>query len=188
MGPGILKKPVGGSSYARLVTILLLALGVAAAVFMHAFHKRAADTKGGAGEPFRRPMEVEQDLMRGLAKSKNRFFTDEQVSLLKRELKKQKGESVAIECPMGDLKACYLAIEINLIFEASGWIVGEFLFAAQPTPGESLIIRVKDESLMAGAEDLAQLFRSAGLSVTTQLAGEQLFDLKIFVPTEGPQA
>ena len=41
---------------------------------------------------------------------------------------------------------------------------------------------------MAGAEDLAQLFRSAGLSVTTQLAGEQLFDLKIFVPTEGPQA
>ena len=73
---------------------------------------------------------------------------------MKRELKKQKGESVAIECPMGDLKACYLAIEINLIFEASGWIVGEFLFAAQPTPGESLIIRVKDESLMAGAEDL----------------------------------
>lgn len=188
MSRGYLRRSVQGSSRAQLVTIVVIGLGLAAAVFIYALHKRADDTKGGVAESFRHPIEIEQDLMRGLAKGKNRFFTDEQVALLKKELTPQKGESVAIECPMGDLKACYLAIEINLIFEASGWVVEEFLFAAQPTPGETLILRVRDESLLAKAEDLAQLFRSTGLSVTTQIARSQLFDLKVLVPTEGPQA
>jgi hypothetical protein len=105
---------------------------------------------------------------------------------LKKELSPLKGERVSIECAMGDLEACYLAIEINMVFEASGWIVEEFLFATQRTPGKAVIIRVKDASMMPRAEHLARLFVSAGLSVTTQIDSEMLFDLRIVVPSEKP--
>ena len=121
------------------------------------------------------------------AKSKNRSFSDEQVSALKQELSGLKGERIAIECTMGDLKSCYLALELNLVFEASGWIVEEFLFAARATPGKAVILRVRDASVMPRAEDLSRLLVSVGLSVTTEIDREQLFDLKILVPSEDAQ-
>jgi len=129
---------------------------------------------------------MHQKLLRDLAKSENRFFSDEQVAALKRELSPHKGESVTIECTLGDLECCYLALEINLIFEASGWIVEEFLFAVQRTPGKAVIIRIKDASMTPRAEELARLLTSAGLSVTTQIDSEMSFDLRIVVPSQKP--
>jgi len=127
-------------------------------------------------------------MLQELDKSGNRSFSDEQVALLQRELSPQKGESIAIECRLGDVEGCYLALEINLVFEASGWIVEEFLFAAEGTPGETVILLVKDESTMARAERLSRLFSAAGLQVTTKTDSEQSFNLKILVPSKNTQA
>jgi hypothetical protein len=77
---------------------------------------------------------------------------------------------------------------MNLIFEASGWIVEEFLFAAQKTYGEVVILRVRDGSIMDRARSLSRLLASVGVSVTTHIDPEQIFDLKILVPDKGPQA
>jgi hypothetical protein len=131
-------------------------------------------------------MGIEQRLMRDLAKSENRSFSHEQVTALKKELSPLKGERISIECTLGDLESCYLALELNLVFEASGWIVEEFLFAAKRTPGKTVFIRVKDASMRPRAEDLAGLLVSVGLSVTTQIDSEMLFDLRIVVPSEKP--
>ncbi|MGW8322866.1 MAG: hypothetical protein ACWGSD_15050, partial [Thermodesulfobacteriota bacterium] len=59
-------------------------------------------------------------------------------------------------------------------------------FATQSTPGKAVIIRVKDASMTPRAEHLASIFASAGLSVTTQIDSEMLFDLRIVVPSEKP--
>jgi len=186
MNPGILKKRTDRCGYARVTTVLLLGVGVAASLtFMH---KRADDSDTGMSKFLRQQMEPEARILQELAKSRNRSFSDEQVALMKEELSQQKGESVAIECPMGDLQACYLALEINLVFEASGWIVEEFLFAVQRTSGEALILRVKDESMIDRARRLSLLFGSVGVPATTQMDTEQLFNLKILVPAKGPQA
>jgi hypothetical protein len=186
MIPGILKTLTGRCGYARITTVLLLGIGVTA--FLTFMYKKADDSETGSGESSREYMELEERMLQELAKSRNRSLSDEQVALLRKELSPRKGESVAIECPMGDLEACYLALEINLIFEASGWIVEEFLFAARRTSGEALILRVKDESMMGRAKGLAQLFASVGVSATTQIDTEQMFNLKILVPAKGPQA
>jgi len=66
--------------------------------------------------------------------------------------------------------------------------VEEFLFATQSTPGKELIIRIKDASMRPRAEDLARLLTSAGLSVTTQIDSEMLFDLRIVVPSNKPSS
>ena len=178
-------------SYAQIVTILLLVVGVGIAAFFYFSHQRDNETTTGSMESIEsmeldEPVGIEQKLMRDLAKSENRSFSDEQVTALKKELSPLKGERVSIECTMGDLESCYLAMEINLVFEASGWIVEEFLFAAQSTPGKAVIIRIKDASMRPRAEDLARLLVSAGLSVTTQIDSEMLFDLRIVVPSEKP--
>ena len=186
MNSGILKTSPGRHGYARITIVLLLGVGVAA--FLTFMHKRADDSATEMRESFRQYMELEERMLKELAKSGNRFLSDEQIALLKKELSPQKGESVAIECPMGDLEACYLALEINLVFEASGWIVEEFLFAAQRTSGETVILRVKQESMMDRAIHLSLLFASVGVPVTTQIDTEQLFNLKILVPAKGPQA
>jgi len=194
MNSRFLKTSDGQMSYAQIVTIFLLVVGVGIAAFFYFSHQRDNETKTGSMESIE-SMEfageqtgIEQKLLRDLAKSENRSFSDEQVTALKKGLSPLKGERVSIECTMGDLESCYLAIEINLVFEASGWIVEEFLFAVQSTPGRTVIIRIKDASMMPRAEDLARLLVSAGLSVTTQIDSEQLFDLRIVVPSEGPQA
>jgi hypothetical protein len=186
MNPGILKTSTGRCGYARITIVLLLGVGVAA--FLTFMYKRADDSETGVRESFRQHLELEERMLQELAKSRNRSLSDEQVAILKKELSPQKGKSIAIECPMGDLEACYLALEINLIFEASGWIVEEFLFAAQMTSGEAVILRVKDESMMGRAKRLSLLFASVGVPVTTQIDTEQLFNLKILVPAKGPQA
>jgi hypothetical protein len=186
MNPGIRKTWTGRCGYARITTVLLLGVGVAA--FLTFMYKRADDSDTGTSESLLKQMDLEARILQELAKSKNRSLSDEQVTLMKKELSPQKGESVAIECPMGDLQACYLALEINLVFEASGWIVEEFLFAVQRTSGEAVILRVKDESMMDRAERLSLLFGSVGLPVTTQIDTNQLFNLKILVPAKGPQA
>ena len=174
MIPDILKTSTGRRGYTRITIVLLLGVGVAA--FLTFMYKRADDSETGMRESFRQHMELEERMLQ------------EQVALLKKELSPQKGESVAIECPMGDLEACYLALEINLVFEASGWIVEEFLFAAQRTSGEAVILRVRDESMMGRAKRLSRLFASVGVPVTTQIDAEQLFNLKILIPAKGPQA
>ena len=175
-------------SYAQIVTILLLTVGIGIAAFVYFSHQKDDETEIESIESMESigSMGIEQKLMRDLAKSENRSFSDEQVTALKKELSPLKGERVSIECTMGDLESCYLAIEINLIFEASGWIVEEFLFAAQSTPGRTVIIRIKDASMRPRADDLARLLVSAGLSVTTQIDSEMLFDLRIVVPSEKP--
>jgi hypothetical protein len=193
MTSGFLKTSSGQMSYAQIVTILLLVVGIGIAAFVYFSYQRDDETTTGSMESIesmefaRESMGIEQKLLRDLAKSENRSFSDEQVTALKEELSPLKGERVSIECAMGDLKSCYLALEINLVFEASGWIVEEFLFAAQSTPGRTVIIRIKDASMRPRAEDLARLLVSAGLSVTTQIDSEMLFDLRIVVPSERPQ-
>ncbi len=196
MTSGFLKTSSGQMSYAQIVTILLLVVGIGIAAFVYFSYQRDDETTTESMKSMesiesmgfaRESMGIEQKLLRDLAKSENRSFSDEQVTALKEELSPLKGERVSIECAMGDLKSCYLALEINLVFEASGWIVEEFLFAAQSTPGRTVIIRIKDASMRPRAEDLARLLVSAGLSVTTQIDSEMLFDLRIVVPSEGPQ-
>jgi len=186
MIPGTHRTRTGQCGYARITTVLLLGVGVAA--FLTFLYKRADDSDTGMSESLRQPMELEARMLQELAKSRHRSFSDEQVALMKRELSPEKGESVAIECPMGDVEACYLALEINLVFEASGWIVEEFLFAVQRTSGQAVILRVKDESMTDRAERLSLLFASVGVPTTTQIDPEQLFNLKILVPAKGPQA
>jgi hypothetical protein len=185
MSSRFLKTSSGQLSYGQIVTILLVVVGFGIAALFHFSHRRDNETTQSM-ELASESMGIEQKLMRDLAKSENRYFSDEQVTALKKELSPLKGERVSIECAMGDLEACYLAIEINMVFEASGWIVEEFLFATQRTPGKAVIIRVKDASMMPRAEHLARLFVSAGLSVTTQIDSEMLFDLRIVVPSEKP--
>ena len=180
-----LKTSSGQLSYGQIVTILLVVVGFGIAAFFHFSHQRDDETTQSM-HPAGESMGIEQKLMRDLAKSENRSFSDEQVTALKKALSPLKGERVSIECAMGDLESCYLAIEINVVFEASGWIVEEFLFATQRTPGKAVIIRVKDASMMPRAEQLARIFVSAGLSVTTQIDSEMLFDLRIVVPSEKP--
>jgi len=193
MTTGFLKTTSGQMSYAQIVTIFLLVVGIGAAAFFYFSHQREDETTTGSMESIEsmefagEQMGIEQKLMRDLAKSENRSFSDEEVTALKQELSSLKGERISIECTMGDLESCYLALEINLVFEASGWIVEEFLFATQSTPGKAVIIRIKDASMRPRAEDLARLLTSAGLSVTTQIDSEMLFDLRIVVPSEGPQ-
>ena len=187
MTSGFLKTSSGQMSYAQIVTILLLVVGIGIAAFVYFSYQRDDETTTGSMESMefaRESMGIEQKLLRDLAKSENRSFSDEQVTALKEELSPLKGERVSIECAMGDLKSCYLALEINLVFEASGWIVEEFLFAAQSTPGRTVIIRIKDASMRPRAEDLARLLVAAGLSVTTQIDSEMLFDLRIVVPSK----
>jgi hypothetical protein len=186
MTSGFRKTSSGQLSYAQIVTIFLLVVGIGAAAFFYFSHQRD-DESTRSMEFDGESMGIEQKLMRDLAKSENRSFSDEQVTALKKELSLRKGERVSIECTMGDLESCYLALEINLVFEASGWIVEEFLFAAQSTPGRTVIIRIKDASMRPRAEDLARLFLAAGLSVTTQIDSGMLFDLRIVVPSESPQ-
>jgi hypothetical protein len=181
MNSRFLKTSDGQLSYAQTVTLLLV-VGIGIAAFVYFSHQRDDETATGSMES----MGIEQKLMRDLAKSENRSFSDEQVTALKKGLSPLKGERVSIECTMGDLESCYLAIEINLVFEASGWIVEEFLFAAQSTPGKTVIIRIRDESMRPRAEELARLLVSAGLSVTTQIDSEMLFDLRIVVPSDKP--
>ena len=187
MTSGFFKTSSGQLSYAQIVTIFLLVVAIGIAAFVYFSHQRDDETTTGSMEFARESMGIEQKLLRDLARSENRTFSDEQATALKKELSPLKGERVSIECTMGDLESCYLAVEINLIFEASGWIVEEFLFAAQSTPGKALIIRIKDASMRPRAENLARLLVSAGLSVTTQIDSEMLFDLRIVVPTKGPQ-
>ena len=192
MNSRFLKTSSGRLSYAQIVTVFLLVVGVGAAAFFYFSHQRDNETTTGSMESIEsmefagEQLGIEQKLMRDLAKGENRSFSDEQVTALKKDLSPLKGERVSIECTMGDLESCYLAIEINLVFEASGWIVEEFLFAAQSTPGKAVIIRIKDASMMPRAEDLARLLSSADLSVTTQIDNEMLFDLRIVVPSEKP--
>lgn len=189
MTSGFLKTSSGQMSYAQIVTILLLVVGIGIAAFVYFSYQRDDEMTTESMESMefaRESMGIEQKLLRDLAKSENRSFSDEQVTALKEELSPLKGERVSIECAMGDLKSCYLALEINLVFEASGWIVEEFLFAAQSTPGRTVIIRIKDASMRPRAEDLARLLVSAGLSVTTRIDSEMLFDLRIVVPSEKP--
>ena len=178
-----LKSSSGQLRYAQIVTVLLLVVGIGAAAFFYFSHQREEEKTAERMEFGGESMGIEQKLMRDLAKSENRSFSDEQVTALKKELSPLKGERVSIECAMGDTESCYLAVEINLVFEASGWIVEEFLFATQSTPGKALIIRIKDASVMPRAENLARLFVSVGLSVTTQIDSEMLFDLRIVVPS-----
>ena len=187
MNSRFLDTSAGHCSYAQIVTLFLLFLGVTIAVLVYFSHQRDDKTTAASMQSARKNIGIEERMLRDLAKSKNRFFSDEQVALLKRELSPQKGESIAIECPMDDLKSCYLAMEINLVFEASGWIVEEFLFAAQDRPGQSLLLRVKNESVMPRAESLSRLLSSVGLTVTLQIDSEQLFDLKILVPSTNAQ-
>jgi hypothetical protein len=186
MDPGSPAASKGKARYARIVTVSLLALGIGAAALVVLRHHRGGAKAPAALEAMFDRMGIEQDLMRQLARSKNRHFSDEQALAFKKDLSARKGERVSIECSMDDLKSCCLALELNLIFEASGWIVEEFLFAARPTPGEALILRANDASQTGRAEFLARLFRSAGLSVTTEIDGSQLFDLRIVVPSKGP--
>jgi len=188
MNSRLLRTSSGQMSYAQIVTILLLTVGIGIAAFVYFSHQRDDETEIeslGSMESIG-SMGIEQKLMRDLARSENRTFSDEQVTALKKELSPLKGERVSIECAMGDLESCYLAIEINLVFEASGWIVEEFLFATQSTPGQAVILRIKDASMRPRAEDLARLLVSTGLSVTTQIDSEMLFDLRIVVPSEKP--
>ena len=192
MTSGFLKTSSGQMSYAQIVTILLLVVGIGIAAFVYFSYQRNDETTTGSMESIEsmefagEQMGIEQKLMRDLAKSENRSFSDEEVTALKQELSSLKGERISIECTMGDLESCYLALEINLVFEASGWIVEEFLFATQSTPGKAVIIRIKDASMRPRAEDLARLLVSAGLSVTTQIDSEMMFDLRIVVPSEKP--
>ena len=181
-----LKSSSGQLSYAQLVTIFLLVAGMGIAAYFHFSRPGDEETLTGLMDLAGNPVGIEQKLLRELAKSENRSFSDEQVAALKKELSPRKGERVSIECTMGDLESCYLALEINLVFEASGWIVEEFLFAAQRTPGEAVIVRIRDESTLPRAEGLARLLTSAGLSVTTQVDREMSFDLRIVVPSEKP--
>jgi hypothetical protein len=187
MNAGPLRTSSGQSRYAQTVILCLLALGIGIAVLVYYSHQRIGRPDLASEESLGEHLDIEQKLLRDLAKRKNRTFTDEQVTTFKRELSPLKGERIAIECAMGDLKSCYLALELNLVFEASGWIVEEFLFAAQATPGKAVILRVRDPSKMPRAEDLSRLLVSAGLSVSTQIDREQLFDLKILVPSEDAQ-
>ena len=188
MTSGFPRNSSGQMSYTQIVTILLLVVGIGIAAFFFFSHQRDDETTTGSMETLEsiESMGIEQKLLRELAKSENRSFSDEQITTLKKELSPLKGERVSIECTLGDLESCYLALEINLVFEASGWIVEEFLFAVQSTPGKAVIIRVKDASMRPRAEDLARLLISAGLSVTTQIDSEMLFDLRIVVPSEKP--
>jgi hypothetical protein len=188
MNSRFLNTSAGRRGYAPFATILLLAFGVGVAAFLYFSQKRAEDTRAGGPGSLHQQEQIEEKMLQELGKSRNRYFSDEQVALLKRELSPKTGESIAIECQLGDVEGCYLALEINLVFEASGWIVEEFLFAVQHTPGEALIMRVKDESMLPRAERLSRLFRSVGLSVTTQTDGGQLCDLKIVVPSKKAQA
>ena len=183
-----LKSTSGQLSYSQIVTVLLLVVGLGIAAYFHFSRPGDEETLTGLMDPAGNPVGIEQKLLRELAKSENRSFSDDQVAALKKELISHKGERVTIECTMGDLESCYLALEINLVFEASGWIVEEFLFATQRTPGKSVIIRVRDASMMPRADDLARLLTSAGLSVTTQVDSEMSFDLRIIVPSEKPPA
>ena len=187
MNPGNLKTSTGSCSYPQFATVLLLVLAVGLVVLIYSLHKRDDNTAGKTIESFPQGVDIQQRLLRDLADSKNRFFSDEQVAVLKKELSPQRGERMAIECQMGDLESCYLALEINLVFEASGWIVEEFLFAAQSTSGEESILRARDESIMPRAGRLVRLFGSVGLPLTTEIDSKQLFDLKIVVPTKRPK-
>ncbi len=180
------KPHAGNEGYGRIATILLLALGVGIAVIAYRFYQRQDRETTASTESERHQREIVQELMRGLGKSKNRTFTEEQVTLLKKGLSQHKGERVSIECALDDLQSCYLGLEINMIFEASGWIVEELLLAVHPTPGKAVIFRVKEASMMPRAEELARLFASAGLAVTTQVDGKQAFALRIVVPSNQP--
>jgi hypothetical protein len=182
----LLKSSSGQLNYAQIVTVFLLVAGVGIAAYFYVAHQRDRETAAGLMDPAGNPVGIEQRLLRELAKSENRSFSDEQVSSLKKELSPHSGERVTIECTLGDLESCYLALEINLVFEASGWIVEEFLFASRRTPGKAVIVRIKDASMMPRAEDLARLLTSAGLSVTTQVDAEMPFDLRIIVPSDKP--
>jgi hypothetical protein len=186
MSSSLLKTSSGQLSYAQIVTIFLLVAGIGIAAFFYFSHQRDSETITGSMEFDGQPMGMHQKLLRDLAKSENRSFSDEQVAALKRELSPLKGESVTIECTLGDLESCYLALEINLVFEASGWIVEEFLFAVKRTPGKAVIIRIRDASMTPRAEEVARLLTSAGLSVKTQIDSEMSFDLRIVVPSEKP--
>jgi|GEM_PF-2906698 len=186
MTSGFLRTSSGQLSYAQIVTLLLLVVGVGVAAFFYFSHQRESETITGSMEFDGQQMGMHQQLLRDLAKSENRSFSDEQVAVLKRELSLLKGESVTIECTLGDLESCYLALEINLVFEASGWIVEEFLFAVQSTPGKAVIIRIRDASMMPRARKLARLLASAGLSVTTQIDSQMSFHLRIIVPSDKP--
>jgi hypothetical protein len=177
----------GQCSYAQIVTICLLALGVGAAALVYLWHQRGETTTAASMESMGEPWAMEQKLLGDLAKSKNRSFSNEQVTTLRKELSTLQGERIAIECTMGDLDSCYLALEIHLVFEASGWIVEEFLFATQATPGKAVILRIKDASMRDRAEHLARLLRSVGLSVTTRIDPAARFDLKIVVPSKQAQ-
>ena len=189
MDSGNLKRSAGSSGYARVAVILLLVVGVGTAAVVYFLQQRAVHRRTEVLQSIREPMLIQQKMLQELAKHKNRSISDEDAVGLKRELSADKGERVAIECTMGDLESCYLALEINLIFEASGWIVEEFLFATQATPGQTLILRVRDESMLSRAERLGRLFGSAGLPVKTRIDGNQPFDLKIVIPSkESPAA
>jgi len=177
------KPHAGNRGYGRIATILLLALGVGAAVTAYRFYHRQDRETTASTESERYQTDIVQKLMQGLAKDENRTFSDEQVILLKKGLSPHTGERVSIECALDDPKSCYLGLEIDTIFEASGWIVEELLLARRPTPGKAVLFRVKDASVMPRAEDLARLFASAGLPVTTQVDGDQMFDLRIVVPS-----
>ena len=187
MTSSVLKTSAGKCSYGQIVTLFLLVLGIGTAALVYIFHQNDEKTSRESREFVRERIGIEERILKDLSKSKNRFFSNEQVALLKRELSPQKGESIAIECPMGDLTSCYLALEINLVFEASGWIVEEFLFAAQGRPGQSLLLLVREASMIPRAESLSRLFSSVGLTSTIQVDSEQLFDLKILVPSKNAQ-
>ncbi len=186
MNASCFKASAGSGGYSRIVILLLLTLGVGVAVLAYRFYYRGDRTETASTESVRHQTDIAQNLLRGLAESKNRTFSDEQITVLKKGLSSFKGEGVSIECAMDDLKSCYLALELNMVFEASGWIVEEFLFALRPTPGKAVILRVKDESMIPRAEGLSRLFDSVGLATTTQLDRDQAFDLRIVVPAEAP--
>jgi len=121
MTSGFFKTSSGQLSYAQIVTIFLLVVAIGIAAFSYFSHQRDDETTTESMEFARESMGIEQKLLRDLARSENRTFSDEQVTALKKELSPLKGERVSIECTMGDLESCYLALEINLVFEASGW-------------------------------------------------------------------
>ncbi len=185
--PGSPRNASGRISYPAVVILCLVALGVGISALLYYSHQRTSRPAVGSMESFGGHPDIEQELLGGLAKRENRTFSDEQVTTLKEALSLQKGERVAIECTMGDLESCYLALEMNLVFEASGWIVEEFLFAVRATPGKKVILRVNQPSVMPRAEEMSRLLRSVGLSVTTQIDSEQTLDLKIVVPSKKAQ-
>ena len=173
----------GRFSYVQLVPVLLLVLGIGIAAYVYFSHHGSYKKATAAPDSIWEPSQIEENLLRELAKSKNRSLSDEQVVTLKKALAPRKGDHIAMECALGDLESCCFGTELNVIFEASGWTVEEFLLAVKSAPGKALILRLKDKSVMPKAEFLSRLFRSVGLAVTTQMDSSQFYDLKIIVPS-----